>query len=228
MYAYPIRKPLILVAAATVLSMAACGSSSGNGESKKSGPQVATDAAAALRAAGAFHVTGSVADSGGKESIDLQIQGADVSGTLMSQGESVQLIVLKGQAYAKAATSFWTKSGVPAATAARINGKWVTLPSTSTSSFSEFSATGLANELQHPTSGGAIQSATRTATVNGKKVVVLTQKDGSEVNVSATGKAYPESISNKGQDSGTLTFSGYGKQQTISAPPAPLQVSGGA
>src|ERR1700712_2255163 len=107
------RRPFTIIAAATVLTATACGGSSGNGESKKTGPQVATDTADALRNSGAFHVAGSVTDSGKQESIDLQIQGADVSGTLTTQGSPVQLIVVKGQAYAKAPTSFWAQSGVP-------------------------------------------------------------------------------------------------------------------
>jgi hypothetical protein len=56
-------------------------------------------------------------------------------------------------------------------------------------------------------------------------VVVTTQKDVGELDVANTGKPYPLRITNKGTESGALTFSDFGTKQPITAPPSPIQVS---
>jgi hypothetical protein len=212
---------------ATSVVLAGCGGSSDNGEAKKTGPQVASDAAAALKAAGAFHVAGTVKDNGKPASIDLQIQDSDVSGTMALNGAKLDLVIVNGKAYIKGDNNFWQTNGVPSQTAALLDGRWVTAPSSASTDFKQFSATGLATELEHP-SNSPIQTQVHKAKVDGKDVVVLTEKDGTEIDVAATGKPYPLRVIQKGTETGTLTFSGYGKQQAITTPPSPLDLNNAA
>lgn len=212
--------------AATSVILAGCGGSSDNGEAKKTGPQVASDAADAMKAAGAFHIAGTMTQSGKPTSVDLQIQNNNVSGKMTLDGASFNLVIVNGKAYIKGDTKFWTASGVPAQSAALLNGRWVSAPSSTSSDFSELTADGFAKELKNP-SDGAINTQVHKAQVNGKDVVVVTQKDGSELDVAAKGKPYPLRISNKGE-SGALTFSGWGQTQPITTPPSPLDLNNNA
>src|SRR4051812_23034307 len=63
--------------------LAACGGSSSNGEAKKTGSEVAKDAAAALRASHAVHLTGQLTDSASKMpiTVDVQLQDDGTKGT---------------------------------------------------------------------------------------------------------------------------------------------------
>lgn len=209
--------------AATSVILAGCGGSSDNGEAKKTGPQVASDAADALKTAGAFHISGTMTSDGKPTSVDLQIQGNSASGKMTLDGATFNLVIINGKDYIKGDTKFWTTSGVPAQSAALLNGRWVTAPSSTSSDFAQLTADGFAKELKNP-SDGTIQNPVHKAKLDGKDVVVVTQKDGSEMDVAAKGKPYPQRISNK-KESGALTFSGWGERQPIKTPPSPLDLS---
>jgi hypothetical protein len=208
----------------TSLVLAGCGGSSDNGEAKKTGPQVAADAAAAVKSAGGFHVSGTVDQSGQPSTVDLQIQNNDVSGTISLAGAKLSLIIVNGKAYIKGDTKFWTGNNVPAQTAALLNGRWVAAPASSASEFSNLTAAGLANDLQHPTDS-SFTDPVHKAKLNGKSVVVVTQKNGSLLYVAATGKPYPVRIVNKGTSAGTSDFSNWGQTQPIKTPPSPLDLN---
>lgn len=215
------------IGAAAALVLAGCGGSSDNGEAKKSGPQVAADAAAALKAAGAFHVVGTMTQDGKPSNIDLQIQNNDVSGTMTLDGAKVELVVLGGKAYIKGDSKFWTSNNVPSQTAALLNGRWVAAPASAASDLADLSANGLAKELQNPTDS-PLTDPVHKAKVDGKSVVVVTQKDGSELDVAAKDKPYPLRIVNKGDQAGSLNFTGYGEKKPIKTPPSPLNLDNAA
>ena len=212
------------VVTTTSLVLAGCGGSSDNGEAKKTGPQVAADAAAAVKSAGGFHVSGTVNQGGKPSTVDLQIQNNDVSGTISLEGAKLNLIIVNGKAYIKGDTEFWTGNNVSAQTAALLNGRWVAAPASSTSEFSSLTAAGLASDLQHPTDS-SFKTPVHKAKIDGKNVVVVTQQDGSELDVAASGKPYPVRIVNKGSSAGTTTFSGWGQTQPITTPPSPLDLN---
>jgi hypothetical protein len=214
-------------AAAASLVLAGCGGSSDNGEAKKTGPQVASDAAAAIKASSAFHVAGTVTEDGKPSSIDMQIQNNDVSGTMTMQGAKLNLVIVGGKVYIKGDSKFWSSNNVPAQTAALLGGRWVIAPASSADEFKTFSATGLADDFEHPTDG-PFQNDVHKAKVDGKSVVVVTQKDGSELDVAAKGKPYPVRAVSKGDQTGTLTFSGWDQTQPIKTPPSPLNLDNSA
>lgn len=215
------RTMVVAVVAAGALLAAGCGGSSGNGESSKTGPQVASDAAQALQDAGAVHVSGAVTASGKQQQLDVQLQGTDGSGEATVDGQRVNFVKTAGKAYFKAPASFWQGTGVPAQTASAIDNKWVVVPEQAQDALDDMTIDGLAKELRSP-SDGPFKDDVRTDTLDGKRVVVLTQENGSETYVAATGKPYPLKVVNKGDDAGALTLDGFGKQQSIAPPPNPI------
>jgi hypothetical protein len=219
-------RPLV-VAGLTALLLTACGGggNDGNGEAAKKGPQVAADAADALEKAGAAHLTGTVTEQGQTGDVDLRLQDADVTGSITLGGQKVQLVSTGGTIYAQAPAAFWSGFGAPAPIASQLDGKWVIVPQAAASAFDTFTLKGLADELRKP-AGGTIKDDVGTATVDGKKVVVVTESDGSTLDVAATGTPYPLKATTKGGDSpGTLAFSDFGRRTTVTAPAGALDLT---
>jgi hypothetical protein len=223
-----IRQLAAVALAAAVLT--ACGGSDDNGEGAKKGPRVASDAASALEKADAVHITGGGTSNGVTSTVDLRLQGPDATGSITQGGQKLQLVSVGGKVYVEAPSAFWAQSGVPQATAGALDGKWVIVPDSAAASVLPVTLKGLADELRKPTSGATINDAVHTGTLNGKKVVVVTQSDGSTLDVAATGSPYPLRTVDKGTNPGTVTASDFGKKTTITAPSGALdlsQVAGG-
>jgi len=220
-----IRSLAVAGLAAVLLTACGGGGGSGNGEAAKTGPQVATDAADALEQSGAAHLTGSITEQGQSGDVDLHLQGADVSGSITLGGHQVQLISTGGRIYARAPAAFWSTFGAPESVAGQLDGQWVVVPAQAASSFGTFTLRGLADELRKP-SGGSYEDPVGADALHGQKVVVVTQTDGSTLDVAATGTPYPLTAGNKGSDSpGTLHLGDFGKKTTITAPANALDLS---
>jgi hypothetical protein len=229
MRARSLARGLTAAGLSAVLLTACGGGDSGNGEAAKKGPQVAADAANALEQAGAAHAKGTVTSNGQSGDLDLQLQGTDVSGTLTMQGEKVQIVGTGGKTYIQAPASLYAAQNIPDAIAGQLAGKWVIVPESAASDFSTFTLKGLADDLRKPTSG-TIKDPVTTATVDGQKVVVVTESDGSTLNVAATGTPYPLKEESKGTEPSSVTLSDFGKKTTITAPAGALdltQLAGG-
>jgi hypothetical protein len=216
-------RPLAALGLAAVL-LTACGGSDGNGESAKKGPQVSTDAADALQKAGAVHLTGGGSIDGKEVDVDLHLQGEDATGTMTIGGQQLKIVDTGGKLYTQGTAEFWTQSGVPASAASALDGKWVIVPSEAAGQLEPFTLKSLTEELRHP-SGAKIKDAVHTSTLNGKKVVVVTQTDGSTLDVAATGTPYPLRTVDKGANAGTVNASDFGKKVTITAPSGAVDLS---
>lgn len=237
----------LTVAGLTTLLLAACGSTSGsssdaagssstgssssapstpagNGEAAKTGPQVASDAADALASASAVHMVGSGTSDGQPLTMDLHLQGSDVSGTVTMAGQPLGLLSTGGKTYMKATAAFWTTQQVPSSIAKKLDGQWVLVPAEAGSPFQEFSLSKLADQLRTPDSS-TWQPAVTKGSYEGRDVVVITESDGSTTQVAATGKPYPLHADDKGTDPGSVTFSDYDTPVAITAPPAPVDLS---
>jgi hypothetical protein len=211
------------------LLLTACGGADGNGESAKKGPQVAADAASALEKAGAVHLTGTGSTDGAAMKLDLRLQGEDAVGSITEGSDQIKLVGKGGKLYVQASSGFWTQAGVPESAAASLTGKWVIVPSSAAGQVLPFTLSSLADQLRHPT-GATVKDAVHTGTLHGQKVVVVTQTDGSTLDVAATGTPYPLRTVDKGSDPGTVDTSDFGKKTTITAPTGALDLSqlGGA
>ena len=202
----------------------ATSSSAAPSTESRTGPQVATAAADALEKAGSAHVTGTVGSGAEAQSVDLQLQGEDVSGTINLGGQEVQLLSVGGVTYFQAGADFWTGSGAPAEAAAQLAGKWVIVPEEQAAEIGELTLGGLADELRAPTDG-AIQDPVTTEQLDGDDVLVLTQTGGGKLYVAADDPQYPVKIVTGGADSETTTLSGFGEKQTLTAPADALDLS---
>ncbi|MPQ98965.1 hypothetical protein GB931_13740 [Modestobacter sp. I12A-02628] len=204
-------------------SAAPSSSDSGNGLADQTGPEVVDAAADALETAGSVRVMGSTTTAGQAGDIDLQLQGDDTAGTVTIGGDVIELVSLAGAAYIKAPASFWQSSGVPAEVLPQLDGVWVVLPPEAAAGFEDLSLAGFIDELRNPT--GVVSDEVTTAEVEGTPVVEVTEDDGSVLRVAAEGEPYPLELESTGDEAGTVMFSGFGEQQTIEAPPNPLDLT---
>jgi hypothetical protein len=211
--------------AASLVAVTACGSSSGNGEEKKTGPQVANDTAAALKGAGSARLQGTQTDGKTTASIDLTLVTDGATGTITQAGQVINLVNAGGSSYVKAPTAFYVAQGATAADAAKVADKWVKLPASS-SDFSDFTLTKFAESIPKPDSGGKINDKVTKDKLDGKSVVVLSQTDGSKLYVATSGPAYPLKLVSSGDSKETATFTDFGKKVTVTAPAGAISVSG--
>jgi hypothetical protein len=214
-------RPLAVTAAlgATVL-LSACGSSPLEG---KNGQEVAEAAAAALEEAGSVDITGAMSIQGEESEVDLHLQGDDATGTLTLAGTEIELLNVGGAVYLQAAPDFWSSFGLPAEIAAQFEGRWVTVPAEAAAGFAEFSLAGFVDELRNP--DGQVTEEVTEGEVGGEDVVIVEQEDGSNLKVADADPSYPLQLTNNGDSSGTVTFSGFGETEDITAPADPLDLT---
>ncbi|MGY1711694.1 hypothetical protein ACI8AC_19530 [Geodermatophilus sp. SYSU D00758] len=182
-----------------------------------SGPEVAAAAAAALEEAGAATVRGTVSTGAEQVTVDMHLQGADAVGALGIDGRTVQFRRLAGTVYLQGSADFWTAVGVPAGTAAVVDGVWVFVPAGTGLGLDELSIAALAAEFADAATS-RIEDAVRSVEVAGEPAVVVRQPDGSTLTVAAEGPSYPLEATSSGTTAGTMTFSRFGEQVPITAP----------
>ncbi|MGY2080865.1 hypothetical protein [Modestobacter sp. SYSU DS0657] len=204
-------------------SPSASETSSESGLAEQTGAEVSAAAADALEEAGSVHVTGSAGMGAETGSIDLVMQGDDVSGTVAAGGQTIGLLRTGGVVYMQAPGDFWTASGVPADLADQLDGAWVVVPEAGATGFEELTLATLVEELRNPTT--EVEDEVSTAEREGQPVVVVTQTDGSTVAVAAEGEPYPLEIVNQGDENQTLTLSEHGEQFDIAAPESPIDLN---
>jgi hypothetical protein len=208
------------ILAATALLLTACGSSPLEG---KTGQEVAEAAAAALEEAGSVDIAGTMTTQGEEGEVDLHLQGEDAIGTITFAGTEIQLINAGGAVYMQAPPEFWTSFGLPAEAAAQFDGQWVVVPAEAGAGFAEFSLAGIVDELRNP--DGEVKEEVAEGEVDGEDVVVVEQEDGSSLKVADDDPAYPLELTNNGDSSGTVTFSGFGETEDITAPADALDLT---
>ena len=197
------------------------GGASDNGEAKKTGAEVAKDAAAATRAAGSAHIVGKGKSEGKDFTLDLKVEGDNSSGTGRQDGFTFEIRRVNGVNYVKGPTQYWKSQGASEATIATIADKWVSSTKSTADSYSLGDLTdGFDDDSDNP-----FNPTVTKGSVAGKKAVVLTKKDGSELYVAATGKPIPLREVDKGDDPGDLMITQVGEKFHITAPegaiPAP-------
>jgi hypothetical protein len=208
-------------AASAALLLTACGG--GGPMDGKTGPEVADAAADALEKAGAVHVAGTMNQDGEEGEIDLQLQGADASGTISFGGSEIEILNVEGQAYIKAPPGFWGSFGLPEEVASQFEGKWVIVPAEAASEFEQFSLDGFVEELRNPESD--VKKDVQEDEVDGDPVVVVEQGDGSTLTVANDDPAYPLEITSKGDDEGKLSFSRFGEEEEFEVPADALDLT---
>jgi len=234
------RIVLPAVAAVAAVGLSACGSSSGrsssgtpstatstgaaakpatNGEQTKPATQVLADAKSALFNAAAVHVTGSQSQAGKTKTLDVQFQGQDTAGTITTSGITVNIVKTAGKIYIKAPAKYWAALLGPTV-APKFANRWLVQDDAKAGNVSSITVQGLAASLNSTDSG--LKPAVTTSTLDGHPTAFVTQQDGSQLIVAATGAPVPLELINKGAVPATLHFTGYGKNQAITAPPGAI------
>jgi hypothetical protein len=205
----------------------AAGSSSASASSTQAaphGPELAAAAADALQQAGAVRMQGQVPLDGQVGDVDLRLQGQDVAGSMGIGGQTVQIVLTGGSLYMQASPEFWAAQGMPEEMAGTFADTWVLAPADAAGGLGDFSLDGFVTELRSP-SDATVEDEVVADEVDGTKVWVVRDSDGSLLHVAAEGTPYPLRITKKGTDGGTLTFSDFGVVAPITAPSDYLDLS---
>lgn len=197
------------------------GSSSSNGEAAKSGLQVYTDAKNAAAGAIDVHISGTFKDAGKNVTLDLELGTVASKGFMAQESARADIARVGDTAYMRASTDFWRKFA-GAAAARLLHDKWLK-GSTTKQPFAAFAQFMSIDALV----GDAFKGHGKLTnlgerTYKGKKVVAIKDsKDGSIFYVAATGKPYPVAASG----GGSISFSDWNKQVSISAPKGAVDLS---
>ncbi|HEX9352744.1 MAG TPA: hypothetical protein VF933_02845 [Streptosporangiaceae bacterium] len=209
------------MAALITITASACGGATTatgtptNGLEKKSAAEVPQDAAGALGAAKSVQIVLTPPHGKGSPSqVDLRIQGDSRTLTFVENGIGKAEFTIIGQyAYVKINPAVFKVLPLPPSLK-RISGRWLRIPAKRLKLGEEFSLASLAAQLTHH---GPLEPAVRQATLNGRKVVVITdQRNGAKLYVANTGPAYPLLIANP--DGRRIELSDYGANFHITAP----------
>jgi len=213
------RSALAAVALATSVLLGACGSSSSPGATGaasgielKTGPEIAAAAQTAALAATSVHVKGKA----GTIEIETRIGANGAIGTVDLPRGKVDLVRVGDKYWIKSDAAFWAKSGIPATSAAKLNGKYVDV-SDQSAQFEGFSSVkkffGTAYQGSKATKG-------EVTTMNGVRVITLKDIDGSLLFVALNGEPFPMRVSSAGASGGQIDFTDWNVPVTITAPTA--------
>lgn len=222
----PTKLASALVLLALLAALAGCGGSSGNGIAEKSPAAILAATKAAADSASSVHVSGSLVSNGTPITLDIDlIAGKGGRGQLSQNGLSFELIQVGGTVYIKGSSGFYSRIGGKAA-AQLLEGKWLKAAA-STADFASISQLTNLHELVDQTlADHGTLTKEPTTTVDGQKVVGLTDKSkGGTLYVAASGKPYPVQISKNGSGSGTITFGRWNEAVTLAAPANAIDLS---
>lgn len=216
-----------IAAAATTLVGCSQGSSgptsspsaSDNGVSALTAQEILTKATDAAKAQSSVQIVTAQGTATNQTTISVNInKTAGGSGSMTSEGQTVQFYATEANTWIKATKEFWTKNA-NAAAAELIGTKWVKVPNTNPA-FATFSGFGnysaAMGELLSPE--GTITKGELT-TVNGQPAIALVGAKG-RLLVATTGQPLPLQIQSNATDGGTVTFSQWGSANVGSAPAA--------
>jgi hypothetical protein len=209
-------------------AIAACGSSSpsGNGVAAKSPSAILSSATTAIQGAKSVHVSGALSDGGQSIKLDLNIlSGQGAKGSMSQNGLSFQLIASGKYVYINGSPAFWKKFGGVAA-ATLFQGKWLKAPANTSSFASLSSLTNLHSLAQALLTGHGTLSKGSTTTVNGQKVIAVTDSSkSSKLYVATTGKPYPIEIAKTGSAAQHVDFDNYNAPVSLTPPAKSIDIS---
>ena len=214
---------VLLVAAA----LAACGSSgSSNNIATKPAAEILAATKLAAEGAKAVHVSGSIDNGGRPVGLDVNLlAGSGARGRLSENGRSFELIQTGGSVYIKGSPAFYRRIG-GAAAAQLLQGRWLKIPASSLGFASLSKLTDLRRlvDAALSTPGGVAKKG--TATVNGKRAVVLTSPSkGGMLFVARTGRPYPIQITKQGANGGSISFDRWDQPVALTAPADALDIT---
>lgn len=223
--------PAVAVALVASAALAACGGSSGNaptdnGVAAKSPVQIVAAANSAITGLKSVHVVGSIVSSGQPIGLNLDlVSGMGGRGNMTIDGLSVQLIDVGKFVYINGSKAFWLRFG-NAAAAALLQGKWLKASTTSGSFASLAALLDLRHLLSAMLAGHGTLAKGPTTTVEGQKVVGITDTShGGTLYVATVGKPYPVELLKTGTGGGHVLFGRFNESVALVAPKTAVDLS---
>ncbi|HWX96805.1 MAG TPA: hypothetical protein VNZ01_08120 [Solirubrobacteraceae bacterium] len=215
----PRRYRALLVALAVALTTAftACGGSSNSGVASKSAAEILSASKAAAASATSVHLTTTT----GEVVLDVNLTPNGGTGRLTLSGSTLELMRVGSTLYLKAAPKVYRNLGITATVPAQA---WLKVTANQSPQLAAF--TEMSGELNRLLVGPLTKGA--TTTVNGQKVVELTEKKPlytRSLFVATSGKPYPVEILIKGQVTGKTTFSEWNKPVTLTRPANSIDIT---
>ena len=174
-------------------------------------------AAQALRDAGSVRLVGTFVQSGKEMAGDLHLQDHDVVGTVAMDGAEMEIVLVDGDTFVRAAPSAWVSFGIPAQEAVWLEGQWLLMPAGTVPGLGVMTLDGVADELLLTDS--PVEEEVGTGTVDGAEVLVVTQEDGGTLSVLSDGSGLPVRAETKaGATPGAMQLSRFGERVDITAP----------
>ena len=192
--------------------------SADNGVAALTPDEILTKATAALEKAGSFQMKGEMEETGDTISVDLKVQGDDLSGTIGMAGSSIQLLAVGGEGYFKADSNFWKQNGGPdgEGIAQMIGDRWVKVKPDDENFGELFS---IADPKTLLKADGTVTKGEPKTTDAGPAIALVDSSDQSTLYIATTGEPYPLLI--EGPDKkGQAVFSGFGSSFEMKAPAA--------
>jgi len=194
-------------------------STTGGGIAALGADQILARAEAALKEAKSFRVKGDSVQDSQKMSIDFEVSGDDLAGSLTQGKAVIEMLSVSGNHYIRPNEAFWQIAAGGAAqgkaVAKAVGKKWVSTKADKTfdSFFGEFTPEKFLEADGTITKGDA-------RTVNGVPTIALKDSSGGVIYIATTGKPYPISV----DSDGTITFSDFAKTFSDIKKPASADV----
>lgn len=179
-----------------------------NGIAALTADQILAKTKAAVKAAKSFNVKGSELDDGQKSTMNFQVAGKELDGTLAMGKATVEILVVGGGQYMKANEAFWATAGdakSAPAIAKLIGDRWVKVPNDNKDFGELFSIVNIDDLLK---SDGTVTKGAATQ-VDGTPVIELIDggSPSGTLDVQTVGDPYPVKLTS--EDGSLLTFTGF-------------------
>ncbi len=174
----------------------------------------------AFASASSVHLKGTFGQAGQAVTLDMRLRrGVGATGSVAVGGKPLELTRVGKAAYIRGSKAFYAGL-MPASAVQQLAGKWLKVTSSSKDFASLLELTDFASFAKGAFKpAGAVGKGT-VVTVGGRRVVELKDSDGSTLDVSLEGPAYPVRISGPTSEGAGLTFTEYGAPVVVKAPPA--------
>jgi hypothetical protein len=161
-------------------------------------------------------VTGTSITEDTPAQVDLRIQDGSSSGTITLEGAQFEITRIGEVTYVKADEGALESLGIPPEMHRRGADRWLKLAPQEASALEGFSLDSFAQQLT--TSESPLETEVEQTELDGTRVVVISNQDGSKLYVANTDPAYPLRGELKGANAGRIDFSEYDVDFQITAP----------
>jgi hypothetical protein len=236
----------VTLAATAALLLTGCqsGSNSGGGGPTATPPSVAPSTAAdngvaalpadqilqradtAIKGATSYRISGDVKSAGQRATLEFQITGSDLSGSLAMGAAKAELLEVGGQKYVRLNEQFWSMIGDPRKAkelTRSLGGKWAKVPAGDKDLTGLFGAASIAELLDN---GGKVTKG-QAKEIDGVSAIGLLDNGpgGGTLYVATVGEPYPLRIEADVLTDGDISFTDFGASFPAIKAPADAEVA---